>query len=188
MLGGTSYTLSDQSRLTLGLNLYMAINSHLTLNGDGTGITTSNETPTQTQLHGHVKYVFGPTGAGLFDVRGELLISGYAHLIIDGTSYTGGGGQSIPLIKYTSLAPGSSFVSNNVDISGFDMGLSPTLRYDADGVYLVLAGEGGGPSITAEPTSSPTMLPTSAPLAPTLPPTSVCSVFLFFVVSLAFQY
>lgn len=173
MLGGTSYTLSDQASLSLGLNLYMAINSHLTFIGDGTSLTTSNETPTQTQLHGHIKYVFGPTGTGAFgfDVQGELSISGYAHLIVDGTAYTGGGGASIPLIKYTSLAAGSAFSAANVDISGFAVGLSPTLNYAADGVYLELAGE-------SPPAPDPTPLPTPAPVTPTPPPTLVSCAFL----------
>ena len=153
MLSGTSYTLSDQASLSLGSHLYMSTTSYLTLNGDGTSLTTSSETPFPTQLHGHVTYVFGPTGTGLFDVQSELLISKYAHLIIDGTSYTGGGG-SIRLIKYASLADWSPFVSANVDISGFAVELSPTLQYAVDGVYLVLAG--GSPTTPNPTTTNPT--------------------------------
>lgn len=167
---GTSYALSDQASLSIALNLYMGIGTELTLHGDGTTLLASTETATKSELHGTVKFVFGPTGTGVFDVQGELLIrESYAHLIIDGASYAGGGGgAAIPLIKYTELTAGSMFDAANVDISGFAPELVPTLNYAADGVYLILA---GGSPTTAAPTPDPTPLPTAPPVTPS--PTEV---------------
>ena len=164
----TSYSISDQAQLSIGLNLYMALNTKLTISGDSTTITASDETPSNSQIHGEVKYVLGPSGTGTFDLQGELTISStYAKLIIDAASYSAGDGI-IQLIKYTSVI--GSFSAANIEITGLAAGLVPQVMTESDGLYLELS---SGSPTTADPTVHPTPSPTPAPVTdePTKSPT-----------------
>lgn len=159
-----SYSISDQAQLSIALDLYMASNAVLTINGDGTSILASGETTTTSQVHGELKYVLGgPLGTGTFDVNGPLSIgSNTAKLTIDAASYTSGAG-SIQLIKYTSVT--GSFNAANIAINGLATELSSNVRSEPDGLYLDISSLESNPT-TASPTSSPavsTPLPTSGP-------------------------
>ena len=148
------YSIADTAKLSVGLDLYMASNAKLTIVGDSASITASTVTPTNSQVHGLISYVLGPSGAGVINLGGgELTIgSTTAKINIDASGYTGGA-NSIPLINQCSTIAGS-FNPANIVINGLTSGLSGSVVSKSDGVYLELTGGGGGPP--SPTTSSPT--------------------------------
>lgn len=146
------YIIAESAALSVQLDFYMASNAKLTIEGDATRILASELTPTNSQVHGVMKYVLGPSGTGVFDLAdGELTIGSTTALLdIDASGYEGGA-SSIPLIKASSIV--NSFQPARVTISGLAEGLSGAVVNKSDGVYLEVTG-GGGPPTPA--TSSPT--------------------------------
>jgi len=149
------YSIADTARLSIGLNLFMASNARLSIVGDGTSVITSTVTPTNSEVHGLITYILGPTGAGAIDLGGgELTIgSTTARIHIDASGYAGGA-NLIPLIHQCSSIIGS-FDPANIDITGLAGGLSGSVVSRSDGLYLELIG-GGPPSPTTSTTPSPT--------------------------------
>ena len=140
------YNIDNIANLNIGLDLYMASNAKLTIIGDGTSIRASTVTPTNSQLHGLITYVLGPTGTGVFDLGGELTIgSTTAQIVIDASGYTDGA-KNIPLIKYTSVT--GAYNAANVHVNGLASGLEGNVVSMSDGLYLQVTGEGGGPGPT----------------------------------------
>mmetsp|Transcript_8534 Transcript_8534/g.19101 ORF Transcript_8534/g.19101 Transcript_8534/m.19101 type:complete len:864 (-) Transcript_8534:217-2808(-) len=160
------YSISDQAQLSIALDLYMASNAILTINGDGTSVLASLETETMSQVHGELKYVLGPLGTGDFDVNGPLTIgSTTAKLTIDAASYTSGAG-TIELIKYKSVT--GAFDAAKVDITGLPAELLYDVRSESDGLYLDIS------SLESNPTTTPpTLSPTISTPSPTRSPTNV---------------
>ena len=163
------YFLSGTSQLSMGLDMHMTSNGEITIMGDGTSITANNETPTNSQIDGHVKYILGPSGTGLFDLQGHLTIgSTTAKIDIDATSYTGGT-KSIPLIKYTSVT--GSISPANVIIT-LPAGVTANVVNQSDGIYLNISD--GSPTQDFETNSpspsqieSPAMNPVESTPEPT---------------------
>lgn len=151
------YSIADMSHLNIGLDLYMASNAQLNIVGDGTSITASSVTSTDSQIHGIINYVFGASGTGVFDLGGKLTIgSTTAKINIDASGYTSGT-NSIPLIKYTSLA--GAYNPANIVITGLSSGLEGTVESQSDGLYLLVTGGVSTPAPTKVPTPSPIVSP-----------------------------
>lgn len=170
------YSIADMAQLSIALNLYMAINSKLTIIGDSTSIAASEETTTESQIHGEVKFVLGPTGTGTFDLKGPLSIgSDHAKIIVDASAYTDGT-KSIPLIKFTSVD--DAFAPSNIITSGLSAGMTARVESRPDGIYLEMAGPGVTPGTPAPftpttpyPIQSPVSNSPIIPGSPTAPPT-----------------
>lgn len=170
------YSLANTAHLSIGLDLYMASNAKLTIEGDVTTLEASKETPSHSRIHGEIKYIFGPTGTGSFDLGGALTIgSTTAKLIVDASAYVDGN-KSIPLIKYASVV--GAFSAANIVISGLASGMDGQVVPRSDGLYLDISGGSDPTPSTASPTPGPTRSPIQTPVtsnptpSPVKPPTA----------------
>jgi hypothetical protein len=168
------YEISVQAQLEVGENIYCPITGHLTIKDNSSVSAATVSAEVDSEMHGRLTYVLGPSGAGLFTVNGHLLISNWARLVVDASAYSSGA-TTIPLIKYTSKT--GSFDPTDVDVApvvtGLVAGLTSQIKTLNDGVYLELSQDGVSPLPVPDPTPSPTKAPTpvAANPVPSLPPT-----------------
>ena len=165
-----SYSISEQATLSIGNNLFMPTNGKLNLNGDSANIEVQDLAQVGSEIHGAVKFVLGPNGASLLDVKALTISSTFATLVVDASLYTGNAG-TIPLIKFTSIS--GSFAPANIQVIGLTEGVLFEIKSENDGLYLDLTGlqpTTSVPSqtpITKMPSLSPVFYPSSNPVEAT---------------------
>ena len=162
---GADYNLYEHANLVVAHDIYCPNTCRLGINGDSASVSASHNS----ELHGTLSFSLGPTGAGVLSVEGNVLIGPtVSTLTIDGSAYQGTATTTIPLIQWNSYS--GYFVV--ADITGFAAGLTPTVKYETDGLYLQLTGAGPPPP-TGTPTNPPTAAPTKQPTPiPTPGPTT----------------
>jgi hypothetical protein len=165
------YEISEQAQLVVERNIYCPITGKLTIEDTSSVSVATVSADVDSEMHGILTYVLGPSGAGMFAVNGHLLISTSARLVIDASAYSSGP-ATIPLIKYTTKT--GSFDPTDVDVAPVVTGLAASgltaqIKTLNDGVYLELSQDGVPPPVP-DPTPSPTTSPTNAPTPVTLTP------------------
>jgi hypothetical protein len=165
------YEISEQAQLVVERNIYCPITGKLTIEDTSSVSVATVSADVDSEMHGILTYVLGPSGAGMFAVNGHLLISTWARLVIDASAYSSGP-ATIPLIKYTTKT--GSFDPTGVDVAPVVTGLAASgltaqIKTYNDGVYLELSQDGVPPPVpdpTPSPTTSTTNAPTPVPLTP----------------------